>query len=1210
MKNYYSRLGGISLWIALSGLLLTSCHKPPHTLFKLLSPDQTGVDFDNKITNTDQLNITNYVYLYNGGGVAIGDFNRDGKPDLYFTGNMVPNKLYLNEGHFHFRDVTAEARAEGEGKWCTGVSVVDINNDGWPDIYVCVSEADNANMRKNILYVNQGLDKNGVPLFKDEAAEYGLDDTTFSTQAAFFDYNKDGLLDMYLTVDKMEGDRTPNVYRKPINDGSSETNDRLYEGTWSDSLHHLVFKDVTLKAGILKEGFGLGVNICDINRDGWPDIYVTDDFLSNDLLWINNHDGTFTDRAAEYFKHTSATAMGNDIEDINNDGLEDVVALDMLPANNWRKKMLSNSNNYQSYLNNDKYGYMYQYNRNTIQLNQGYRVLGEDSVGDPAFSEISFLAGVAATDWSWTPMVADFDNDGYRDIVITNGYPKDVMDHDFIAFQSMASAVAPLSEILANIPEVRIPKYGFHNNGNLTFSDDSKAWGLDVRGFSNGAAYADLDGDGVLDLVVNNINGPAYIFHNTLNDDPSKPHPHWLQVRFKGSHYNDMGLGTWVEIYYDHGKKQVYDNTPYRGYLSSIENMAHFGLGAVSLLDSMRVIWPNDSMQVIDRVKTDQNLTVDIANATIPYSYATSVIAPHLFTDVTDALGVHYIQQEIDYVDFNLEKLLPHKLSQYGPGLAVGDVDGNGTDDIFIGGSLKYKGKFLLQGTDGKFTEKDLLPGKDGDSKMQEDEGVLLFDANGDGKPDLYIVSGSVENPPGSPNYCDRFYVNDGHGNFIEDSMALPKCYTSGSCVKAADYDRDGRLDLFVGGRVDPWKYPVPVSSRILRNDSKDGHVKFTDVTDQVAPCLHNIGMVTDAIWTDFNNDGWPDLILCGEWMPVTFLENDHGKRFINVTDSTGIANQVGWWNSIAGGDFNNDGKTDYIVGNLGLNTLYRGTDKEPLGIYAGNFTGGGNNDNMASIGEENYDAIPTEYFPDSSGVRREYPVFGRDDMIKQMINLRRKFPDYHSFAVATIQDILSPEEMKHALIYKANNLQSCYIQNMGNGKFRMTPLPINAQFAPIYGIVVDDMDGDGNLDVICNGNDYGTEVFTGRYDALNGLLLKGDGKGGFIPESIRQSGIYIPGDGKSLVKLLGAGGSYLVAAGQNQGPLKIFRLDSVSRTVRLQPMDAYAIIHYKNGKSRKEEFYYGTSFQSASSRFLKLGPQVDSADIYDFEGKERQLKE
>ncbi|HVB03024.1 MAG TPA: VCBS repeat-containing protein [Chitinophagaceae bacterium] len=1190
--------GWIIILIFLPFILFQSaCHRPPQTLFQLLPPSRTGINFDNVIHNTDSLNILNYQYLYNGGGVAIGDFNRDGKQDIYFTGNMVSNRLYLNEGNYHFKDVTKESNTGGEGKWCTGVAVVDINNDGWPDIYVCVSEAKNANMRKNILYVNQGLDKNGVPVFKDEAAEYGLDDTTFSTQAAFFDYDRDGLLDMYLVVDKMEGDREASAYRKPINDGTSQTNDRLYHGSWSDSLHHIVFTDVTKKAGIIKEGFGLGVNVCDINHDGWPDIYVTDDFLSNDLLWINNHDGTFTDESAKYFKHTSASAMGNDIEDINNDGLPDVVALDMFPANNLRKKMMMNPDNYQSYLNNIKYGYQYQYSRNTLQLNDGPTVKGDDTVGHPIFSEIGFLAGIAATDWSWTPMVADFNNDGYRDIIITNGFPKDITDHDFMAYRAVSSEVASIHSLLPEIPAVRLPKYAFRNNGNLTFTNRSAQWGVNVRGFSNGAAYADLNNDGALDLVVNNINGPAYIFRNTLNEDPKKIHPHWIQVMFRGSHYNGMGLGTRVEIYYSGNKKQVYENTPYRGYLSSIENMAHFGLGKVSLIDSMRVIWPNDSMQVLYRLKTDRDITVDIRNALIPYSYATPMVVPHLFTDVTDALHVHYVQQELDFVDFAIQKLLPHKLSQYGPALAVGDVDGNGTDDIFIGGSFNHKGKFLLQGKDGQFKEKDLLPGQGGQAKMQEDEGALLFDANGDGLPDLYIVSGSVENPPGSPNYQDRFYLNKGHGKFEEDSAALPVCHISGSCVKAADYDRDGDLDLFVGGRVNPGSYPMPVSSRILRNDSRDGQVKFTDVTDQVAPFLHHIGMVTDAIWTDFNNDGWPDLILVGEWMPVTFLENDHGKKFINVTDSTGIENQVGWWNSIVGGDFNNDGKIDYIVGNLGLNSLYRGSDKYPVSIYAKDFDGDGY-----------YDAIPTLYFPDSEGVLREYPAFGRDDMIKQMNSIRRQFPDYHSYAVATIHDILSPQQLHGALIYRANNMQSCYIENMGNGKFRMSPLPMKAQFAPIYGMVVDDVDGDGNLDLVCNGNDFGTEVFTGRYDALNGLVLKGDGKGHFTPESIAQSGIYIPGDGKSLVKLLGPRNTYLLAAGQNQGPVKVFRDNDPCGVIRLQPMDAYALIHYRNGKTRKEEFYYGSSFLSESGRFLRISPLISSVDIYDFEGKSRHI--
>lgn len=1178
-----------------SALLFFSCKKA--TLFEKIPSSYSGVHFDNKIVENDSINPLDKLNIYNGGGVGIGDFNNDGLQDIYLVGNAVSNRLYLNKGNFKFEDVTKEAGVGGLGGWGRGVAVVDVNNDGLLDIYVCNTLLNDSVKRTNLLYINQGPDKNGVPRFKEMAKEYGLDIKVHSTMASFFDYDNDGDLDMYLTVNEAQSSDNTSSFRPIVKDGSKNSTGRLYRNDWDQVLKHPVFHDVSKQAGILIEGYGHAASVVDINRDGWKDIYVTNDFLSNNILYINNHDGTFTDRSKDYFKHTSTSAMGQDIEDLNNDGLADVFELDMFPEDNYRKKMFMSSNSYQVYKNFDYYGYQYQYNRNTLQINQGPRLGQNDSVGDPVFSETSFLSGLSQTDWSWCPLITDFDNDGFRDIVVTNGYPRDVNDHDFITFRAQAYFIASKKTILDQIPIVKIPNYAFKNNGDLRFNDVTKDWGLDVPTFSNGAAYADLDNDGDMDMVINNIDDEVLIYKNTAREKDKK-NSHYLNVQFTGSALNRNGIGAWADIYYARGKHQVYENTPFRGYLSTIQNIAHFGLGKDSLLDSVVIKWQNGKKQVLQNVKADQILKVNIADAKIPYSFNQPKIDNQsLFREVTRSVGVTYKHNEDDIVDFNVQKLLPHKLSQYTPAIAVGDIDGNGYDDMIVGGTSKYPAQVFLQQPNGKFIQRDLLPKARGSVAAHvKDEGLLLFDANGDGHPDLYIASGGYESKPGSPDYQDRIYLNDGKGNFIEQPGALPQNFTSKLCVKAADYNKDGKLDLFVSGRVEPWNYPKPVSSFILRNDSKNGHIKFTDVTLSAAKDLKNIGLVCDAIFTDFDNDGWPDLILTGEWMPVTFLKNDHGT-FRNVTANTGLSNKFGWWNSIAGGDFRHTGRTDYIVGNTGLNTFYKGTDKYPVYITAKDF------DNNGS-----YDAFPSLFIKDKNGEMKEFPAQTRDDIVKQMIGMRARFQNYKSYATATMDSVITPQMRKGAIRLKANTTQSCYLRNDGNGKFTMIPLPVEAQVSELNGIVIDDFDGDGNLDVMLSGNDYGTEVNTGRYDALNGLMLKGNGKGDFKALSILQSGIYIPGDGKALVKLVGAKGNYLLAATQNKDVMKIFELKRRVSTIKLQPMDMYAIIRYKNGKTSKHEFYYGTSFLSQSGRFLNIDNTMGSVIIADDYGHKRNI--
>ncbi len=1163
-------------------------HEP---LFREISAEKSGIQFVNQITESPQLNVLNYEYINNGGGIGIGDFNNDGLPDIYFTGNQVSNKLYINKGNLHFVDITKEAGVDGNAKWSKGASIIDINNDGLLDIYVCAATLPDSNSKRNILYVNQGIDKaTGYPIFKDMAAEYGLNIVANTQMAAFFDYDNDGDLDVYLLLNDLDG-TYPNEFRPIRKDGSWPNTGKLLENNFSKTLKHPVFTDVSAKAGILIEGHGLGVSIADINNDGWKDIYVSNDYLSNNILYINNKDGTFTDHCADYLKHTSRNAMGNDIADINNDGKADIIETDMMPSDNFRQKMMHGEMNYQNFQNSERFGYMYQYPRNTLQLNQGFSIKENDSIGIPVFSEIAYFSGVAQTDWSWAPLLVDVDNDGFRDLLISNGLPKDMSDMDFMAYRKNAVANAPLEDVLKQLPVVKISNNIFHNNGNLTFADKTKEWGWDIPTFSAGMAYADFDGDGDIDVVVNNTNMPITFLENTLNEQ--KDHEHFIRIKLNGDSNNINGIGAFIHVYAK-DTHQTYENSPYRGYLSTIENIAHFGLGKNSLVDSIRVEWPGNKQQTIVHPKSDQTLTLNIKNAITnnPPSQLPKATG-NWFTDITKLAGINYVYAEVDFIDFDIQRLIPHKLTQYGPSIAVGDINGDGLADFITGGGSPFCATIFTQTKTGQFSKKKLI--NSSIPQLQDDAGLCLFDADGDNDLDLFIVSGGAENEPQSKAYMDHFFVNDGKGNFTESVIDITNNRATKSCIIAADYDNDGDLDLFIGGRVIPGRYPSPTSSFLYRNDSKNGKIIFTDVTSKIAPDLQNIGMVTSAVWSDINNDHKIDLLITTEWGAIITLQNQ-GNKLVKVNNN--ISNETGWWNSITAADIDNDGDMDYIVGNFGQNGYLKPSTQFPIKAYAKDF------DNNTS-----FDAVFSSFLPSTiNGPIKEFPIAGRDEFLREMTAMKERFPNYTSYAKSTMQEVFSPEIMKGALALSVVNFNTCWIENKGQFNFVLHPLPVQAQLAPVYGIVAKDFDGDGNIDIALNGNEYSMAPYLGRYDAFNGLILKGNGKGEFEPLSILQSGFYISGNGKGLAEIV-VNNRLSLIGGQNNGPLKLFKNNNQLKIVPLLATDRYCRIHLKNGKIRKEEILTGSSFLSQSGNYLLLNNSINYAEIIDQKGRIKVVK-
>lgn len=1171
----------IILLICSALVLLSSCKKSPETLFVLKSPNETGIHFNNEIVETDTFNILTDEYIFNGGGVAVADFNNDGLPDLYFTGNQVANKLYLNKGNLKFEDITNGSGTAASDRWSTGVTIVDINGDGWMDIYVCAAMFSDMEKRANMLFVNQGLDEEGNPYFEEQAAQYGIAETGNSMMATFFDYNSDGFLDLYV-LNNEQNKAIPSNFREKITDGSAINNDRLYRNNGDGT-----FSDVTIEAGITIEGFGLGLAIADINFDGWPDIYVSNDYTPNDILYINNQDGTFSNQTKEYIRHQSMFSMGSDIADYNNDGFVDIITLDMLGETNFRKKTTIAKNPYQTYISNEQWGYEYQHVRNMLHVGNGPGV---------PFSEIGFMAGVYQTDWSWSPLFVDVDNDGQRDLLVTNGFPRDITDKDFANYRADVGGVASIRQLLDSIPIVKIPNYSFKNNGDWTFEDVGEKWGLNKPSFSNGAVFVDLDGDGDLDYVVNNINDPAFVFENTLNSRADKGH--FFRVKLQGSKNNPMGIGAKLVLRDENGGFLYHEQQVSRGYMSAVEDVVHFGLGSGNGNLTLDVLWPDCKFQQIKGLSPDQLIqvahqdaaVVDLAQVTFPLK--APVTNPFL-KEVSRSLGIDFTHKEDDKIDYNVQRTLPHKLTQFGPSLAVGDLNGNGREDFIVGSAAGCPASVFLQNGDGSFTERRLLD-SDEDNRYEE-MGMVLFDIDNDGDLDLYLVSGSSEFKPGAEEYIDRVLINDGKGNFSKPNDSnhfLPEA--SGTVVRAADFDGDGYMDLFVGGRTPIGKYPMPERSFILKN--VDGRLQ--DVTEDIAPGLSEIGMVTDALWTDVDGDGLPDLMVVGELMSIVVYKNT-GNALKRLND-TGLEKYKGWWNSIAAGDFNGDGKMDYIVGNLGANNYYHPSQERPVKVYAKDFDG-----------NNSIDPVIFTYFKDNTGNYVSVPAHYWDDLYGQSTLFRRKFSRYKEYGRVTEQSLFTPQELEDVLILEGTYDRSAFLENLGNGKFKVHELPLLAQTAPVNGITIDDLDGDGHLDVLLIGNDYGNEVFSGRYDAFNGLVLLGNGNGGFEPKRSLESGFVVPADAKAMVKLHQENGNALYISSQNRNRLLVHQqVNEVNTKVYKTPTQFHTLImEMQDGKKQRVEVNNRSGFLSNSSNSLRLPENIKSLKGVDYKGNEVELE-
>lgn len=1088
--------------------LLFSCKENNHSdyidfvddgsvkIFEKKDSNISKLIFSNSLKETDSLNYFTYPYIYMGGGVAVGDINNDGLDDIFFTGNMVKNKLYLNKGNLVFEDISVKSNTEGDNRWYTGVTMADVNGDGWLDIYVSVAgQSKNLDFKRNELYIN-----NRDLTFTESASKFGLDDAGQSVNATFFDYDNDGDLDVYVANYPVTPFQTSTYqYLLFMNNVSDSTTDHLYRNDGE------IFTKVTKEAGVMQYNLSLSAVAADFNKDGWQDLYVSSDFNSPDSYYINNRDGTFSNLIEKSFAHTSFYGMGVDIADFNNDGYLDILQMDMDAASNRRSKANMASMNPQLFKDIKKAKFKTQFMQNSLQLQTA---VNESKM--PVYSEISRLAGVSSTDWSWGPLFADFDNDGYKDIFISNGTRREINNKDY--FNKINKEKRHIDSLLVktlNIPTEPVSNFLFKNSGDLTFKDVSKKWGISEKTFSNGCAYSDFDNDGDLDLVVNNIDGEVSLYENTVSDS------NFLNVQITADNKNPFGLGSKISLF-SNNNLQYQEITTTRGFQSSVSPKAHFGLGSDSMtIDSLVVVFPDLTSRTLKNISTNQFLKInqETSNSSKPNSLIVSKnktlfdsFVPNLFD---------YKHKENVYDDFKYEVLLPHKTSNFGPGVSVGDLNGDGLDDVFVGAAASYPSGMFFQKSDGTFVQqktKVLI-----NDLRHEDMHSVIFDADNDGDNDIYIVSGGNEFDFTSPLLQDRLYVNDGFGNFTKSEVALPRMISSGSRAYTIDFDKDGDLDLFIGGRLVPKNYPYPANSYLLENVSAKGKPKFKNVTQEKASFFNKFGLVTSAEVADINSDGWEDLVVVGEWMPIKILINNKGKEFIDKSSSFGLDDATrGWWFSVKSADFDKDGDLDFIVGNLGENYKYKATESETFDIYFNDFDGNKQND------------IVLSYYNNGE----KYPVRGRECSSQQIPSIKKKFKDYDSFSTATLEDVYG-SKLERSLHYQVKSFASIYLENKG-GSFKSYKLPKIAQLSPVNQILINDFNNDKNLDILLAGNLYASEVETPRADAGVGCVLLGNSKGEFSPINYFESGLLINNDTKDMTLLRSKDSTYIVVTKNN----------------------------------------------------------------------------
>ena len=1095
------------LSLACSGADSRTGQAPPpgDQLFTLLPSGYTGVRFENRMEDTREHNVFTYRNYYNGGGVALGDLTGDGLPEVLLTANMGENRLYLNEGGFRFRDVTREAGLGGTGPWSTGVTFADVNGDGLLDIYVCHAGDLPPERRANALYIHQGLDPDGVPRFTEQAAAYGVADEGYSTHAAFFDSDRDGDLDLYVLNNSPRpvssfGLRNTREERHPYG------GHRLYRNDAGR------FVDVSAAAGIYGSeiAFGLGLAVGDVSGDGWPDIYVSNDFFERDYLYINNRDGTFSEQLERQMPVISLSSMGLDMADVDNDGWLDLYVMDMLPEDDHRFKTTTAIDGWDGYQTQVSLGFHHQFTRNMLQRNNR----------NGTFSEIGQLAGVARADWTWGALITDLDLDGYKDLFVTTGILRDVTAQDYIAYlaseETMRAAVAgervdflKLIDVMHSTP---LRNHAFRNEGHVTFANAGAAWGLNTAGFSNGAAYGDLDGDGAPDLVVNNINAEASVYRNNAR---ALLKNRFLQIRLEGGGGNRFGIGAKV-VLRSADATFVQELMPSRGFQSSVDYVLTFGLGRLDTVPSVTVAWPDGRFTTLRAVAANQRVTIRQADTTDRAAPDSQPAPRPILRDATARVALGDPHRENRFVDFRGQPLVPMTLSTQGPRLAVADVNGDGLDDAFIGGAREQAGQLLLQRPDGSFASvnQDVFR-KDA---LSEDVGAAFFDGTGDGHPDLYVVSGGSDFVETAPALQDRLYVNDGRGGFRKADDPLPSELISGSRVVPGDFDADGDTDLFVGGRVVPRHYGIDPRSMLLEND---GRGRFRDITAQRAPELTRVGMVTDAVWHDVDDDGRLDLVVVGEWMPITVFRNAGGGRLQRV-ESPGLERSHGWWTRIVVADVTGDGRPDFVVGNLGLNSRLHASATQPVTLHVVDADRNGTVEQVLSIPEGT----------------TSLPLLLRDDLLRVVPSLRSRYPDYESYAGQTVADIFPPGVLADAVVKQAYTFATSLVRNDGGGRFTLVPLPVEAQLAPVYAILPADVDGDGNLDLLLAGNLDGVTPAIGRMRASYGLLLRGDGEGALTPVKGVESGFVVPGQARDIQRVWTRRGVLYVVTRNDDRPL------------------------------------------------------------------------